>query len=52
MSTTKITEKNLDEKFLQTLYTKDKGIYNAEDVYKFVRAGKITSDEYYAIVGN
>lgn len=29
----------------------EKGIYNADDVYKFVRAGKITSDEYYAIVG-
>ena len=30
----------------------DRGIYSSDDVYKFVRAGKLTSDEYYAIVGN
>lgn len=29
----------------------DKGIYSADDVKKFVQAGKITEDEYKEIVG-
>lgn len=29
----------------------DKGIYDKDDVKKFVRAGKITEDEYKSIVG-
>lgn len=29
----------------------DKGFYSTEDVAKFVRAGKITADQYKAITG-